>query len=190
MASVERLTVAVHQLLDQQQVPHGFGGALALNLYTDPRHTEDIDVSAFVPWDERHQIIPIFEELGFHPDSSIDDAIPVAGIRLSHPETNIKIDVFFALDEMYDRVQERLVLHPFGPDHDDLPFFSAEDITLFKVSFNRDKDWVDIRHIVRDGPPLDLDYIEEVLVAVRGPRMYPRIARLRALVANQGGELR
>ncbi len=188
--NLEDLTVAVHRLLDEHEVPHGFGGALALNLYTDPRHTEDIDLSAFVPWDRRHDIIPLFEALDFQPQQSLDELIPVAGVRLSHPGSHLKIDVFFALDEVYDRVRDRLVLHPFGPERVELPFFSAEDITLFKVSFNRDKDWVDIRHIVRDGPPLDLDYLEETLVTVRGPSMYPRIARLRALVAAGGEELR
>jgi hypothetical protein len=188
--NLEDLTIAVHRLMVDHDLPHGFGGALALNLYTDPRHTEDIDLSAFVPWDRRHDVIPLFGALGFHADHPLDELIPVAGVRLSHPDTNLKIDVFFALDDAYERVRERLALHPFGADRVELPFFSAEDIALFKVSFNRDKDWVDLRHMIRAGTPLDLDYLEDTLVAIRGPQMYPRIARLRAMVAAGGEELR
>lgn len=188
--NLEELTVAVHQLLDEHRIPHGFGGALALNLYADPRATRDIDLSAFVPWERRFEVIPYFAALGFEPEQPVDNLLPVAGIRLLSPTSDYMIDVFFALDEVYDRVRDRLVLHPFGPSGVELPFFSAEDIALFKVSFNRDKDWVDLRNMVRGGPPLDVDYVEETLIAIRGPKMYPRIARLRALVAAGGHELR
>jgi hypothetical protein len=188
--NIEELTVAVHHLLEEEGVPHGFGGALALNLYTDPRATRDIDLSAFVPWDRRHETIPVFARLGFTPERSLDDAIPIAGIRLRSPKSDYLIDVFFAIDEHYEQVRNRLVHHPFGAQRELLPFFSADDIALFKVSFNRDKDWVDLRHLVRDGPPLDLDYIESTLVGLRGPTMHPRIARLRALTAAKGEELR
>jgi hypothetical protein len=171
-------------------VPHGFGGALALNLYAEPRYTMDIDLSAFVPWSSRDAIISLFEAIGFGTDDDLDRVLPVAGVRLTTPNSDLKIDVFFALDETYERVHDRLVLHPFGPELIELPFFSAEDIALVKVSFNRDKDWVDLRSMIRAGTPLDLEYIEDTLVSLRGPSMYPRIARLRAMVAAGGEELR
>ncbi|MFN8016947.1 MAG: nucleotidyl transferase AbiEii/AbiGii toxin family protein [Acidimicrobiales bacterium] len=189
--TLEDLVIAVHQLLDAEQIPHGFGGALALNLYADPRATRDIDISAFVPWEHRAQVIAVFEQIGYTPERPPEEALPVAGVRLwADPSASpFPIDVFFALDERYDRVRQRLVAHPFGPDLVPIPFYSAEDVILFKLSFNRDKDWVDIRRMVQEAPPLDLDYIEEQLVAIRGPAMYPRVARLRAMV-EAGGELR
>ena len=61
---------------------------------------------------------------------------------------------------------------------------------LFRLSFNRTKDWVDIENVIRNGPDLDLDYITEVLVDLRGPTMYPRVARLRAMIAAGGDEMR
>ena len=165
--NLEELTVAIHHLLDSAAIPHGFGGALALNLYTDPRATRDVDLSAFVSWDLRREVIPSFEALGYTPSVDLDTAIPVAGIRLVSAATDYPIDVFFALDETYKLVQARLVWHPFGPDRELLPFFSAEDIALFKLTFNRDKDWVDLRHIVRDGPPLDIGYIVGPRISMR-----------------------
>jgi len=45
----ERL-VALHRALERRQVPHAFGGAIALAYRTlDPRGTSDIDVNLFVP---------------------------------------------------------------------------------------------------------------------------------------------
>ncbi len=78
-----------------------------------------------------------------------------------------------------------MVEHPFGPDRRLLPFLSAEDLTLFKLSFGRPKDWVDVTAIAGDRPDLDVDYIERQLVELRGPSMYPRLARLRSLLRTE-----
>ena len=112
--------------------------------------------------------------------------VPVAGIRLRSELHREYLDVFFALDPIYDRVRDRAVTVAYGNDGEELPFFTAEDIVLFKLSFNRPKDWVDIQSVLRNGPDLDDSYIEEVLVEMRGPTMYPRIAKLRAMIATMG----
>jgi hypothetical protein len=39
--------IGVHDALDAAQVTHGFGGALALGFYAEPRLTADIDVNVF-----------------------------------------------------------------------------------------------------------------------------------------------
>lgn len=95
--------------------------------------------------------------------------------------------MFPSLDERYDEIRRRCVNHPFGSEQEVLPFLSAEDLALFKLSFGRDKDWVDLRAIAQSTPTLDLDYIESQIVALRGPGMYPRVARLRALVRAAAG---
>ena len=61
-----------------------------------------------------------------------------------------------------------------------LPFLSAEDLCVFKLSFGRPQDWVDLQAIARARTDLDIEVVEELLVALRGPTMYPRVARLRA----------
>ncbi|HWJ97953.1 MAG TPA: hypothetical protein VNQ33_07320 [Acidimicrobiales bacterium] len=59
---------------------------------------------------------------------------------------------------------------------------------MFKLSFNRPKDWVDVQRVIRNGPDLDTDSIERVLVEMRGPTRHPRVARLRAMIRS-GGDL-
>lgn len=181
------VTVATHHLLREHDLPHGFGGALALNYYADPRATADVDVNVFVPWADGVQRLSLFETLGYRPLNPVEGALPVAGIRLTSEASRIALDVFFSLDEHYEVVAERLRWFPFGRHGEELPFFSAEDIVAFKVSFNRDKDWVDIRRVLEHEPTLDLDYLEQAVIALRGPRMHPRIARVRAMARTAAG---
>lgn len=184
--SVYEVAVATHELLTRHDLTHGFGGALALNYYADPRATIDVDVNVFVPWSTGVTLVDLFEEIDFRPQKPTAEALPVAGIRLRRPGDRISIDLFFSLDDAYDEIASRLRWHPFGPDDQRLPFMSAEDVVAFKLSSNRDKDWVDIRKVLEGGPPLDLDYLERITIALRGPSMYPRIARLRSMSSDAG----
>jgi hypothetical protein len=61
---------------------------------------------------------------------------------------------------------------------------SAEDIAICKIAFNRDKDWGDLREIVRiQGKRLDRGYIEHWL-AMFGED--PRVERFHALLKQYG----
>ena len=81
--------------------------------------------------------------------------------------------MFLSLDEHYDEIAARVVTFPFAPAHRPLPFLSAEDLALFKLSFGRPKDWVDLQSLCRAGRQLDVAYIERQLLALRGPAMNP-----------------
>lgn len=108
--------------------------------------------------------------------------LPIAGIRLRRPADPFPVDLFPTLDaERYTEIERRCVRHPLGDDAHQLPFLSAEDLTVFKLSFGRDKDWVDLRNICRARPALDVDDVERQVLALRGPHMHPRLARLRQL---------
>jgi hypothetical protein len=149
--------------------------------------TVDVDVSVFVPWSERRQVVASFAELGLHPTEDVDAATPVAGIRLTSDDQRDRVDLFLALSDAYDAVLARAAPQALGRDGEVLPFFSADDVVTFKLSFNRAKDWVDIESIIRCGTALDEEVISETLLALRGPSMHPRLARLRAMIAT-GGE--
>jgi len=177
------LTLEVHTHLDASGLSHAFGGALALAYLVDPRGTVDIDVNVFAPTDEVDQVLVALGELGFEPESALDQWTPAAGLRLRRAADPFAVDVFLSLDDHYAEIEQRTVAWPFGPRAEPLPFLSAEDLVLFKLSFGRDKDWVDLRAIGRTVD-LDLDYVERQLLALRGPQMHPRIARMRALTRS------
>ncbi|HVE46659.1 MAG TPA: hypothetical protein VNA57_07930 [Acidimicrobiales bacterium] len=178
--SVAGLVVALHDHFAGRRVPHAFGGALALNYYAEPRGTIDVDVNLFVPLDDAPAVIENLSPLGLRPDPDDTTRAPVAGMRLLGHHGEVA-DLFFSVDEHYAEVARRVRRFPFGSPPRRLPFLSAEDLVVFKLSFNRDKDWVDIRQLFVAGTSIDLDYVERQVIALRGPTMHPRVARLRAM---------
>ena len=172
----------VHRFLDARAAPHAFGGALALAQYAEPRATADIDVNVFVPNADRDDLIESLATLGYTPEQDPADLVPAAGLRLRRPADRFPLDLFLPLGRAYDEIATRTRRFPFGPELVELPFLSAEDLVVFKLSFGRDKDWVDIRQIIASGVVLDDAYIERQLIELRGSTMYPRIARLRSLL--------
>ena len=172
------LTVAVHDALDDHEIDHAFGGALALGYIVEPRATVDIDVNAFV--DGLTPVLEALAPLGLAPEEGLADRPPIAGTRLRDEASGV-VDLFPSLDEAYTEIAGRCVTRPFGPEERLLPFLSPEDLCVFKLSFGRDKDWVDLRNIAEQAITLDLDIIEDTVVALRGDAIRPRMARLRAL---------
>jgi hypothetical protein len=176
------LIVAVHAHLDRARLDHAFGGALALGYVATPRGTVDIDVNVFVPPTEMERVAAALEPLGYRPPPDMHEGVPISGIRFEHVSDPFPLDVFPSLDERYEEIARRRVHHPFGRKGDVLPFLSAEDLCVFKLSFGRPQDWVDLRAMARARPALDVDYIERQLIGLRGPTMYPRVARLRGFL--------
>jgi len=182
--SLVDLVIDVHRNLVAGGQAHAFGGALALAYIAEPRGTVDVDVNVFAALAEIDAVLEVFAAIELRTEQPRENWLPMAGIRLRGNRGPYPVDVFPSLDERYDEIERRCVNHPFGPDRVVLPFLSAEDLAMFKLSFGRDKDWVDLRAIARSHRRLDLDYIESQLIGLRGPTMHPRIVRLRTLMRN------
>ncbi len=178
------LIVAVHERLDEARLPHAFGGALALGYVATPRGTVDIDVNVFVPPSDVMRIAAAVEPLGYRRGVSAEDDATFGGVRFEHDEDPFPLDVFPSLDDRYAEVERRCVQYPFGRRGDVLPFLSAEDLCVFKLSFGRPQDWVDLRAIAAARPRLDIEYVENQVVGLRGRTMYPRVARLRGFLRS------
>jgi len=65
-----------------------------------------------------------------------------------------------------------------------LEVVGPDDLVVFKVSCNQGKDWVDIEAMLVAGTVIDLDLKHQELLALRGPTMLPRIARLSTMLEN------
>jgi len=180
--SLVDLVVDVHRRLSGASLSHAFGGALALAYVADPRGTVDVDVNVFTPFDAVDSILEALAPIGLRPERDRAAWVPVAGIRLRRDADPYPVDLFPSLDPRYSEIERRCRQHPFGRDGLSLPFLSAEDLAMFKLSFGRDKDWVDLRAMATARPDLDVDYIERQLIGLRGPAMHPRVARLRGFL--------
>lgn len=182
MTSLVVCVEQVHDCLDRHSIRHAFGGALAMAQYTDPRATMDIDVNVFVPVASASEVLAVLGTIGLEPETDPDRWRPISGLRLRWPDEAYPVDVFPSVDDAYELIAGRTELHPFGTADKPTPFLSAQDLAMFKLSFGRDKDWVDLRAIAAARPDIDVDAIEELLIGLRGPSMHPRVARFRAMI--------
>ena len=176
--------VAIHEHLDRARISHAFGGALALAYVAKPRGTVDVDVNVFLPPSAIDRVVGALRPLGLAPEAAIDEAVPAAGIRFVLPAEPFPVDVFPSIDDSYAEVERRRVHHQFTPG-EVLPFLSAEDLCVFKLSFARPQDWVDLQLIAAARPDLDVEYVERQLVGLRGPTMHTRVARFRSFLRTR-----
>ncbi len=184
MTSIGALLVEIDERFRQWGVKHAFGGAMALNFYAEPRATVDIDVNVATNVAEARELIDLLREVGFELEQPLEDLIPAAGARARRASD--VVDLFFAFDEFHRRLLERARRIPIrvGGALVEVPVLSADDLVVVKMSFNRGKDWVDIEAMVNSGTPIDITLVERELIAFRGPTMYPRLARLRQMLAE------
>jgi hypothetical protein len=181
------VVIEIDSELDAAGVRHAFGGALALAYYAEPRGTVNVDVNVGVPFESRSLLRSRLDSIGWQLDVDTAQTPPAAGTRLHQLGETVAIDLFFAFDELHEVVLDRAVQKPFirsGVRHE-LRFLCAEDLTIFKMSFGRTKDWVDIEAMITAGTPIDADYVERQLVQFNGPTAYPSVARLRAMLRGQ-----
>jgi len=123
-------------------VPHAFGGALALAYYAEPRATIDIDLNVFVPPQQFSQVAAPLALLGASADEpSVAALVERDGqVRVMWDAT--PIDLFFAYDAFHDEAGAARRVVPFGDTT--IPILAAEHLIVCKAVFNRPKDWVDI----------------------------------------------
>jgi hypothetical protein len=184
MRAIGDVILEIDSELTELDVRHAFGGALALAYYAEPRGTVDVDINVAVPYESRSTLLVQLDKIGWHAGQEAASALPAARTRLHQVDETVVIDLFFAFDEFHEVALERAVSKPFihGDERHELRFLSAEDLTVFKISCGRSKDWVDIEAMVAAGTPIDPDYVEQQLVRFKGPTAYPAAARLRALL--------
>jgi hypothetical protein len=161
-----------------RRIPHAFGGAIALAYYATPRATVDIDVNVFVGVDRADEVLGLLVALGANPLRAEERA------RLRREEqarvhwAATPIDLFFSYDALHESCLERRRRVPFG-DGDAIHVLAAEDLLIFKVLFDRDKDWRDVEELVYAmAGELDVPYASGWLEKIVG-KADPRLRRLR-----------
>lgn len=180
------LLVEIDALLSAEGVDHAIGGALAFNYYAEPRATTNVDVNVATSFTDAPVLIERFGLEGFFLERPLEDILPASGARLRRGAD--VVDLFFACDSFHERLLDRAVRVPIRAAGSivEIPILSACDLIIVKMSFNRGKDWVDIEAMISSGTPIDLPLAETEIVSLRGPAMYPRVARLRELLAGRG----
>lgn len=166
--------VAVHQALSQ--VPHAFGGALALAYHAEPRATRDIDCNVFVDGAAAAQVLTPLEALGVDTDGAFDIALRDGQVRVMWDTT--PIDLFFAYDAFHTSADAGAIEVPFAQTR--IRVLSATHLIVCKVVFDRPRDWVDIDAMVAADADIDLAEVLRWVGRTCGDtdRRYDRIAAL------------
>ena len=178
--SVHLKMLALHEALAAAGIAHAFGGALALGWCTEQaRGTIDVDVNLFVPPAERDKVLaalPAVIEVTDAHRTSIDRD---GQVRLFWDEN--PVDLFFNTTPFHEAVAERVRWEPFADR--ELPFLSCEDLAVFKVFFDRPKDWVDLE-AMRDAGTFNAEHVLGVIVHYLGGDDQ-RVDRVRRIGAGE-----
>ena len=180
MTTLAEKVVALHRALDGAELPHAFGGALALAWCTQqPRGTADIDVNVFVPTTAA---------------GKVRSALP-AGVAWTATDTRqlkrdgqtrlyweaTPVDVFLNTTDFHEAVVERVSVEPFAGEM--VPFLSCFDLAVFKAFFDRRRDWADLEDMITAGT-LDVDAVLDTLTIYLGADD-ERVSKLRELAQER-----
>jgi hypothetical protein len=160
------------------ELPHAFGGALALAYYAEPRSTIDIDVNVFIPAARFPEVAQPLTGLGAAADDrAVAEFVRRDGqARVMWDDT--PIDLFFSYDAFHDAAARDLRRVPFADTT--IPILGADHLVVCKVVFGRPKDWVDIDAMLGAGATIDTAEVLRWVGRIAGdddPR-YDRIAAL------------
>lgn len=172
---VEKI-VLLHEKLEASNIPHAFGGALALAWCTRrARGTIDIDINIFLTIEEIERVVSKLPDDVKVSRKNRSDFKRDGQVRVWWDKT--PLDLFLNTTEFHDDIAERVRWENFGGTK--IPFLSCSDIAVFKAFFNRAKDWVDIEEMWSAGT-LNVDSLRYELVRMLG-EADERILKLDAL---------
>ncbi len=168
--------VGLHRALDDADIPHAFGGALALAWCTQQaRGTIDIDVNLFVGIDQVDRALAELPEGVTVTDANRRELSADGQTRLWWGAT--PVDVFFNTTPFHEAAAGRARFEQFGGTA--VPFLACRDLAVFKAFFDRTRDWADLEDMNAAGT-LDHEAVLGVLVRYLGGEDH-RVARLQSL---------
>jgi hypothetical protein len=163
--SLSEKLVAIHLALDQDDLPHAFGGAIALAYYGEPRVTIDVDCNVFVSAEELVRVAGVLSPLGIdfgrlEPRGVVEDGLARV------PWGRNPVDLFFSYDPFHDAMQAAVRRVPFGDVF--IPILGPEHLVVCKAMFDRPKDWLDIPQVLVGVEGFDANDVRRWLDAMVG----------------------
>lgn len=147
MTLVEKI-IALHNALRAADLPHAFGGALALAWCTQAaRATIDIDVNLFVDASTAETIFAVLPAGVETPAKALTQLQRDTQVRLWWQHT--PVDIFLNSTPFHTDVSQRVRWETLGGSQ--LPFLCCDDLAVFKAFFNRTKDWADLEEMQAAG---------------------------------------
>lgn len=180
MTTLVEKVVALSEALIGADIPHAFGGALALAYCTeDPRGTRDIDVNAFVPADEAGRVLAALPSDVVVPPGTTEVVAADGQVRLWWGDT--PVDLFLDYAPLHAQAARGRRSVPFAGRQ--ISILGPVELVLFKALFDRPKDWVDIASVVEAGAIADPSRVRRDLLSLVGADD-PRVARWDELLSG------
>ena len=166
--------------LEKDGVLYAIGGALAYAYWGAPRGTLDVDLDIFGPPDVLDRALISLRRAGVRVEEADARASVAERGDFRGISGDIRVDVFVAFNPFHESVcarRARVTLF-------ERPIWvlSAEDLTIFKILFDRPKDWVDIeRMIALQSERFDFLYLRQWLSLwlEPGDDRYVRLEKIR-----------
>jgi hypothetical protein len=182
VSSLAEKIVALHTAFALADLPHAFGGALALAFHVgEPRGTRDVDVNVFVGGDRATEVFGALPDAVAHDERDRDEVATRGQVRVFWDET--PVDLFLSTHPFHAEAQAHIVDVPF--EGTTIPVLDATDLTVFKAFFDRTRDWADIEAML-EADTVDAPRALGWLVDMLGPGD-PRVARLADLRRHPSG---
>lgn len=152
----------LHRELTRHEIPHAFGGAIALAYWTlDPRGTSDLDVNVFVPHGDAARALAALPAAIEQPPATEATIVRDGQVRLWWEDT--PIDLFFNTVPVHEQAAKHARTVRFA-DHE-IPVLGPIELVVFKAMFDRTKDRADIEAVVAAGA-VDLDAVRATLAGM------------------------
>ncbi len=143
----ERL-LAVHDALCDADLPHAFGGAIALAYCTEePRGTRDLDVNVFVAPSRAAEVLAALPQ---------GTAVDAGDVRAARRDGQVRvwwedtpIDLFLNVHRFHTEAATSVRQVPFSGR--DIPVLGCTALVVFKALLDRTKDWADIEAMADAG---------------------------------------
>jgi hypothetical protein len=156
--------VALHRALSAKEIPHAFGGAIALAYYTlDARGTQDIDINIFLTAQSCEAVLSSLPEGTERPKDTDAKVERDEQFRVFWKET--PVDLFFRYDPIHEDAERHSRTVPFAGSR--IPVLGPIELAVFKALFDRTQDWADIEAMLLANT-LDLEAVRDRLTEMLG----------------------
>lgn len=154
--------VGLHRDLERADLPHAFGGALALAFCTaEPRATIDIDVNVFVAPERLDEVTVGLPSGVLVTDTNRSELQRAGQSRLWWDDT--PVDVFLSTHPFHDHAEANRRTVRFAGVQ--LPVLACADLAVFKAFSAQPKDAVDVA-MMAVVEAVDLDELERTVTAL------------------------
>lgn len=147
MSRLEAAVVAIAQFLAPRRVPYMVIGGVANALIGVPRATLDVDLTVWVADEQLEEFVRQVTQA--FPARTANPVACIRELRVLPLETadGIRVDMIFGQLPYEEEAIRRAEIHTIHGV--DVPVCSAEDLILYKLVSEREKDRNDVRGIIR-----------------------------------------